>query len=116
MGGAGTIGTDQQPPAMSRGDLGDGPGQHVNVIIGMIRSCVPGPQHDREQLVRVVAPHPDRVEAETVLERGRRLLFLRVRRDQRRVHVQDDGLAQIHASHLRGGHPGQLVPHVAAHL
>ena len=90
MGGTGTIGTHQQMVAMSLGDLGDGPGQHVNVILGMIRSGVPGPQHDREQLVRVVAPHPDRVEAEAVLERGRRLLLLRVRSDQRGVHVQDD--------------------------
>ena len=36
MGGAGPVGTNQQVPAMTGRDLGDGPAQHLDVVPGMV--------------------------------------------------------------------------------
>ena len=57
------------------------------------------------ELAGVVAPHPERVGPEPALEVRRRLLRLRVRRDQRGVHGEQDGVAQISAGRRRGGTP-----------
>src|SRR5688500_2717967 len=44
MGGAGPVGPDQQPPPKRRRDLGDGPGQDVDVVPGVITAGVARPQ------------------------------------------------------------------------
>src|SRR5215207_4826914 len=85
MGGAGPVGPDQQPPPKRRRDLGDGPGQDVDVVPGVITAGVARPQADRQQLGGVVAPDADRVETEAARERRPGPLLLRVCGDQRGV-------------------------------
>ena len=101
----------------ARGDLRDRRGQDGDVVGGGVRAGVPGAQHQRERLLGVLAPHPERVVAEPLLERDRGPFLLRVRRHQGRVDIEDDGVTEVGVGDLRGRHPaGQLGPHVRADL
>src|SRR5215216_7673374 len=59
MGGAGPISPNQQAAPRCRRDLGDRPGQHVNVVPGVVGAGVAWPQTDPQQLGGVVAPDTD---------------------------------------------------------
>jgi hypothetical protein len=91
MGGAGPIGTNQQPPPIRRRDLGDGPGQDVDVVPGVIAAGIARSQRDGQQLGCVVAPHAEWVEAEPALERRPGLLLFGVCGDQRGVDIDNTG-------------------------
>jgi len=60
---------------MGGGDLGDRVGQHADVIGSSVRTGLPGPQHARQELGGVVAPHAEWVEPEGLLESGRAWSF-----------------------------------------
>ena len=81
-----------------------------------VRSGLPGPQHRCQELIRVVAPHAERVEPRGLLEGGRRVLLLAVRDHDRGVHVQHDRLTQVGAGDLRSRDAirrcGELSPHM----
>ena len=115
VGGAGAVGADQQLPAVGGGDLGDRVGEHLDVVGGGVRPGVPGAQHRGQELAGVVAPHPERVEPEGPLERGRGVLLLGVRDHDRGVDVEHDRVAEVGAGDPAGRDTaGQLRPDVAA--
>ncbi len=120
VGGTGAIGTHQQLLAIPSGDLGDRLTQDLDVVGGGVGAGVPGPQLDREHLGGVVTPHPERVEAERLLERDVSLFLLTVCGDQRGVDVEHDHIAEVGVGDLRGRHPAgkirKLDPDVAADL
>ncbi len=117
MGCPGAVGADQQVLTARGRDLRHRRGQHGDVVGDGVRARVPGPQHHRQRLLTVIAPDPERVIAEALLEGGGRSFLLRVGRHQGGVHVEDDGLAEVGARDLRGGQPaGQQGPDVGADL
>jgi hypothetical protein len=76
VGGAGAVGADQQLLPVRRRDLSDGGGQDGDVVSRGVRAGVPGAQHQRQRLLGVLAPHPERVVAEALLERHRRTFLV----------------------------------------
>jgi hypothetical protein len=76
-----------------------------------VRSGVPGPELAGEELLGVVAPHPDRVVAEGPLERGRSVLLLAVRDDDRGVDVAHHEVGQLGARTLLAGTPSESWGH-----
>lgn len=108
-GGAGAVLADQYPTPVRRRDLPDRRGEDLDVVCRSVRPGVAGAQHRGEHLPRVVAPDPERVVAEAALERRPSRVFLAVRGDQRRVHVEHDDIAQVGAGDPRGGDPARGV-------
>jgi hypothetical protein len=90
-------------------DLGDRSAQDLDVISSGVGPGVARPQPGGQQLGGVVTPHPQRMEPEAALERGRRTLFLAVGDDDRGIHVEHHHLTEITIGDLGGGHSvGQL--------
>ena len=103
MRGACAVGTDQQLAAVGGGDLGDRVGQHLDVVGGRVRPGVPGTELRGEELLGVVAPHPERMESEGPLEGGRSVLLLTVRDHDRGVDIEHDQVvAQVGAGDPAG--------------
>ena len=93
--GSRAVGADQQLAPVRGRDLADGRGQDLDVIGCGVRAGVPGTQHQRQRLFGVVAPHPERVVAEALLERHCGTLLLGVRGHQGGVDVEDDRGAEV---------------------
>jgi len=70
-------------------------GEDLDVVGGGVRAGVPGAQLAGEELLRVVAPHPDRMVAEGPLERRSRVLLLAERDHDRGVEIEHDDLAEL---------------------
>ena len=85
----GRIGPDQDLDALDQlnRDLRQRTVDHRDVIGGGIRAGVPRPEHRAERFPGLVRVHVQRVEPVPMLVVPGRLLLLRMRGDQRRVHV-----------------------------
>ena len=83
---------------MRGGDLGDRLVSTSMWSWAWLALAFPGRSRMASSLAGVVAPHPERVEPEPALEVRRRLLLLRVRGDQRGVHIEHDHVTEIGAS------------------
>lgn len=92
-GGACTVAVDQQRASVGGRDLRDRVGEDLDVVGGGVRPGVACPELAGEELLRVVAPHPERVVPEGPLERGGRVLLPGVRDHNRRVDVEHDDAA-----------------------
>ena len=66
--------------------------QDLHVIVGVVGPGVAGPQHSGEGFLGLVQIPNQRVEAEAPLIGGCRVLFVRVRGEQRGVDVDRDGV------------------------
>jgi hypothetical protein len=73
--GPSPVGAHQQMSAICGGQLGDRAGQHLDVVTGVVAAGVPWSQHDREQLMGVVAPHAKWMKSVAALERRLGLLL-----------------------------------------
>ena len=69
-------------------------GQHLLVVGERVRARVAGPQQHGQALARIRSPRPQWMEAVALLPGGSRSLLVRVRGDQRRVHVDDQPARQ----------------------
>ena len=71
-------------------DLGDSGVQNFDVVGRGVRAGVARTKLHGEQLAAVIAPHTEGVEPEGPLERGRRVLLLRVGDHDRGIDIEDD--------------------------
>lgn len=102
--GAGGVGAyqDRLAVAVRFGDLGQAGVQDRDVVGGGVAAGVAGPQDAGEGLVGVVQEPEDRVVAERMFERRRRLLFLRMADHHAGVQV-DDQTRDVAARGAGGG-------------
>ena len=102
MGGPGAVDGDQQVASPAGWDLADCPGQHPNVIIGVVRACAAAAQVHGQALAGVVAEHRDGVVAEPAPQPLGQFL-VRGRVDEVRIDAQHDLFAEVAGGHLGRG-------------
>lgn len=115
MRGARAVRTDQQIPTVGARDLGDRIAEDLDVVGRGVRPRSTGPQLRSQELLRVLAPHPQRVEPEGPLERGRRLFLLAVRDHDRGIDIEHDCRAEVGSGDPAGRQAARyLCPDMAA--
>ena len=101
----GTIDPDQHafpgPLGGQAGHLLERVFEDGDVVGGSVRTSVTGAEQDRQRFPRpgvsVIDEHTQRVEPVTLLERRFRVLFVRMRRDQGGIHINDQRLLDVGA-------------------
>jgi hypothetical protein len=108
----GRIGPDQDLDALDQlnRDLRQRTVDHRDVIGGGIRAGVPRPEHRAERFPGLVRVHVQRVEPVPMLVIPGRLLLLRMRGDQRRVHVDRQPLRRTNKLPEPRPRPGVRIP------
>ena len=113
VGGAGTVGADQQITPMTGGDLRDCLAQDVDVVGSGVGASIARAQARGEKLSCVVAPHADRVVPERALICRSCMFLLAVGDHDGGIHIEHDRRSQIPPRTRRCGYSaGQLGPHV----
>ena len=111
---ASAVTADQQIATVGPGDLGDRLGEDLDVISRRVRPRSTGAQLRCEKLLRVVAPHAERMEPEGPFERRRSQLLLTVSDHDRGIDIEHHGRAEVTPRDLGGRDAvGQLCPHVS---
>ncbi|MCW2628436.1 MAG: hypothetical protein JWR48_5158 [Mycobacterium sp.] len=111
MGGAGTIGADQQSVAVGGGDLLDRRTEDLDELSSGVGAGVARPQDRGQQLGGVVTPRPQRMKPKGALECWRRVLFLAVGDHDHRVDVEHDTSPSSVSATLLVGSPSGSTDH-----